>query len=507
MADPNDPIFSDDSQQNGDLPIESNYDVDDVDALDVEDAHPRRAASAEFIVKAETGAASVLREAMDPANQSLTEALRLSYRVLQLVIVILLGLFLVSGFRSIESGETGVKTLFGNIQTSDGAAELTPGLEVSLWPYPAAEFIVFPQTGSTTINATFWPDSQIGAKGSFEAAAPSTEFHANVRLGLGAGRDGFVLLADESLGHIQLQAVYAIRNPVQFVSRIPGEGTAARIVRMALERGVVHASAAMTLDEFIGQEEVVAELVKEEAQSFLNDLECGISLSVVQATSVKPPLAVQTALSQLGTARSDAERTLTEARTKANTLLVDMAGPEYQTLLDLIEQFEEAVLEAGDAGINGPEAQSALAQINAFFQSDQAGGNVATNLAAANAYRDEIFTALGHYSSRFESLLPRYRNNPDHVVKAEVVDAYRSVLGRRGAEIFYFPTLIGGVDIAVKSDYEAMQRARRARQGQAEAEAIGTSGVGPFEHRFGDRDKNRRLEIQEDGSVTGRTDN
>jgi hypothetical protein len=40
---------------------------------------PRRAASAEFEVQAEVGSQAALREAMDPANQSLTEALRLSF--------------------------------------------------------------------------------------------------------------------------------------------------------------------------------------------------------------------------------------------------------------------------------------------------------------------------------------------------------------------------------------------------------------------------------------------
>ena len=47
-----------------------------------EDA-PRRAASAQFVVQSEVGSQALLREAMDPANQSLREALRLSFRVLQ----------------------------------------------------------------------------------------------------------------------------------------------------------------------------------------------------------------------------------------------------------------------------------------------------------------------------------------------------------------------------------------------------------------------------------------
>jgi len=80
---------------------------------------PRRAASAEFRVDAVIGSAAAMREAMDPANQSLGEALRLSYRVLQFVIVVLLFLFLVSGCHIVEKGESGVMTFFGKIRSVD----------------------------------------------------------------------------------------------------------------------------------------------------------------------------------------------------------------------------------------------------------------------------------------------------------------------------------------------------------------------------------------------------
>ena len=47
----------------------------------------------------------MLREALDPANQSLRDALRLSFRVLQLVMVVLVVVFLFSGLKTIEPGK------------------------------------------------------------------------------------------------------------------------------------------------------------------------------------------------------------------------------------------------------------------------------------------------------------------------------------------------------------------------------------------------------------------
>ena len=71
---------------------------------------PRRAASAEFVVTAEAGSEAALREAMDPANQSFADALRLSFRILQLGMLALLAVFLFSGFQTVEEGDLGVQT-------------------------------------------------------------------------------------------------------------------------------------------------------------------------------------------------------------------------------------------------------------------------------------------------------------------------------------------------------------------------------------------------------------
>ena len=74
--------------QDGDVPIEG-------EPQGVEP--PRRTASAQFAVEAEVGSQAALREAMDPANQSLADALRLSFQVLQGVIVVLIALFMLGG--------------------------------------------------------------------------------------------------------------------------------------------------------------------------------------------------------------------------------------------------------------------------------------------------------------------------------------------------------------------------------------------------------------------------
>ena len=499
MTDPHDPNSSgsifDDNKGANDVPIEET-------PMEVEDAHPRRAASAEFVVDEESGSASVLREAMDPANQSLADALRLSYRVLQLVIVVLVVLFFISGFKSIENNQTGVMTRFGQIVSGESGAELTPGLEVS-WPYPISEFILLPQSGAVRLADTFWPNAQIGEAPSFEAAAPAAKFGDQIRLGTGENRDGFILLED-GLGHIQMQAQYSVDDPELFLNAVAGMNSADSLVRLALERGAVHASADMKLDEILNNEVVIAAKIGEFAQSFLSDLECGIRLTEVQATKVKPPLAIETALAQLGDARTMSEKLVTESRTSQTTTLVDLVGPEYPELVSLIEQYEEAVLGAGDTGVNDPEARSLLREIDQFLMSDRIGGEIASQMAYAGAYQDEIRASLGSFASRFESLLPRYRQNPGLVVKTEWIDTYRQVIGSENAEIFHLPGNLRNVSMAITSDKAAMDRARKLRQDRAAQEAERGGVTQPWNPRLGERDVKQQLKLGEDGRVQGR---
>ncbi len=119
---------------------------------------PRRAASAQLVVEGEVGADAELREAMDPANQSLADALRLSFRVLQFVILALLALFLVSGFQRVDDSQSGVMLRFGRIVEVDDHRALEPGLRRNLLPYPAGEFVILDvESRPVDIATTFFP--------------------------------------------------------------------------------------------------------------------------------------------------------------------------------------------------------------------------------------------------------------------------------------------------------------------------------------------------------------
>ena len=87
-------------------------------------------------------------EELDPANQSLADSLRKSFRVLKLLMLVLLVLYFLSGAFSVKQGEVGLILRFGRIVgTGKGeqtkAAVLTPDWYWS-WPYPFERAVTVP---------------------------------------------------------------------------------------------------------------------------------------------------------------------------------------------------------------------------------------------------------------------------------------------------------------------------------------------------------------------------
>jgi membrane protease subunit HflK len=453
MAEPNDQSPQSQPWPEGDVPIEG------VEPMEVE-PQPRRAASARFVVEAEVGSEAALREAMDPANQSLADALRLSFRVLQVVIVVLVVLFLISGFRTVKGGESGVMLRFGRIVEVDGQQALEPGLRRNLLPYPAGEFIIFDvENLAVDLADTFWP--KIPANVTLEHAID----RSNVRSALKPGEVGTVITSDGDLAHLKLTAEYEISDPVGYVERIK-LGDADRIVELALQRATVHAAAGLSLQELVDQPEEAEARIKRGAQDILDSLECGIQLTGVQLPDTKPPFAIVKVYRDLQNAREEAREVIEKARQDADEQLIQMAGPNYAGLSRLIDRYEEA-----EDLADTDRSETLLAEINAVLESDEVRGEVREIIERAKAYESEIERTLGSEARWFATILPQYRGQPDLVVRRLWVEARRSVLGQNDVEIFRVLPGQGAIDVTISGSQEIADRRRENRQAQREREA------------------------------------
>jgi regulator of protease activity HflC (stomatin/prohibitin superfamily) len=446
---------------------------------------PRRAASAEFVVDASVGSEVLMREAMDPANQSLRDALRLSYRVLQVVILVLIVLFIFSGFKTVEAQQSGVLLRWGKILTVNGSQALDKGLQFSWWPYPAGEFVLFDETDRrVNLGTHFWPRLRPGQ--SLEDAVNAASTNNFLR----PGADGSVLTRGGDIAHIQVQAEYEIDEPVSFVKALENTATRAggfdadRLVELSLKRATVHVAAGLDLESFVDLSEQGKADIRSSAQTFLDDLGSGIRIvGVSTPIDPTPVLSIKQVYGRLQEAQGNASNMIELARQDSRSTLVGVAGDRYLELVDLINRYEDALA-------LGSEAESAelIAAINARLESDQVSGDVAKIVQRARSYRNDIELTLGAEARRLDSLLPAYREHPRQVVSRLWSEVYAGVLSREDAEIFRVPGDIGAMKISLSGldHIRELRRKNTLRAKELEAWMEGEDLENPFIRGVGD---------------------
>lgn len=489
----------------GGVPIEQEGGADE--------PQPRRAASAEFIVQSEVGSEAAMREAMDPAHKSLADALRLSYRVLQVVIIILIVLFLVSGFQTVSENQSGVLTRFGAIVPVDGKEALDPGLQRA-WPYPIGEFVLF-DVQNRSIELTvpagrprpgrgvFWPSLE--GRESLEAAiaaATTSDF-------LMPGRDGTLITRDGDLAHLKITVNYEITDPVSYVKALSNDRRQAdRVVQLATQRAAIHVAARTSLQELleVGGATGVKYDIRNGAQRFLDEMNTGITINGVNVPDTTPPLAIRKTFTELGDVREQTQSQITQARQEAKRRLLQIAGESYDELRDLIGRYEEAV----DRG-EEDEAAALLEEIKTVLESPSTFGQVASITARSRAYEAEVESTLGVEARKVQSLLPTFRRNPDLIVKQAWIEAYTTVLNRPDVETYYVPPGLGNVKMMIAGlqrvqEIRRRQRLERSEQGRVSDVLSGRDldleGMTTAE-QMNLEGPGRQLRVDEEGRVRG----
>ncbi len=442
-------------------------------------AQPRRAASAEFVVSGEVGSAALLREAMDPAHKSLTDALRLSYRVLQVVIVILVVLFLFSGLKTVAENQSGVLTRFGKIVPVKGQETLDPGLKISV-PYPVGEFVLFdvqnrsvelltPPGAPRPGRGVFWPGIQAGK--TLEQATESARTSDFLR----PGRDGSLVTRDGDLAHLQISVTYEIEDPVSYIKNLPHDRAEAdRIVRLAVQNSAIHVAARTSLQELleIGGTTGVKYDIQRHTQKTLDDMRTGITVTGINIPDSTAPLAIRKKLVDLGDVRESVRSSIESAEQTAERLLLQTAGDNHKVLAALIGEYEDAL------DLDNPErADALLVEIRQQMESAQTFGSVANLLARARAYQSEIEATLGLDASLVQSLLPAFRENPELIVRQRWLEAYATVLDRPDAEKFFVPPGLGRINMTIMG-LQNVQEQRRLNRLQRSRMEAGSAGLG-----------------------------
>jgi membrane protease subunit HflK len=407
---------------------------------------------------------------LDPANQSLAEALNLVFKLLQVAMLGLVVYFALSGVQSVKENETGVRLVFGR----PTGGELQPGAHFS-WPFPLGELIKVDEAERTVdLRDSFWPQLMKGQEAlSMEqlVAAQSGKYQLNPTV------DGSLITGDQSLAHSQWTVRYHRGKPKEFVENVYDEQEPA-LVRATVERGIVQAVAQVGIDDFLkqspGEQDGVAERAKGIAQGALDRMESGLVLDQLTIQVKTPPLYLMRDFDGVQAAEQTAGRQKIDAETQARATLNQMAGGAYEPLIRQIDLYEQAVAK-DDRGeqerilrvIDGL-LDGRTVEINGEPVQSQVAGKVTAILNEAKQYRSNIVRQTSTELETYRAKLAQFKTNPDVVLQRDWAEALVALLGRDNVEKFYFPPgdveMIVGRDLDSQKAYEAARKAAKIKE-------------------------------------------
>jgi len=407
---------------------------------------------------------------MDPATQSLSDALRITYRFVQLAVLVLFGLYALSGFRSVAEGERGIRLLFGKVQDKD----IPPGFRFS-WPEPFGELIKV-QTGSLDllIDDDFFPELSADEK------------KMVVDKGLGAlgdgGRDkldpeldGSNLMGDGNLAHTRWSIRYHRENPEKVIENIDPDSERL-LVLGAVKRGIVRAAASVTIDELLklsadpsrgaGEYRPVEVVAREVAQKTLDDMQSGIRLDVVSMTAKMAPRRTARWFNLVNTASAERQTFISDAVEARTAVLTATAGEAAVEIVRQIDAYDKAL------ALNDDDAAAEhLAIIDGLLASEEVVidgkkvnlpvyGQVTRIITDAESDRARIVNRLRGETASFGAKRELYTNNRQVFLNAEWADAYGAFLAIPSVQQLFLPRMgaDGRIVIMLNRDPEVNNR-------------------------------------------------
>jgi HflK protein len=421
---------------------------------------------------------------LDAAGKSLSEALRISFIILKVIMIVLVVAFLASGFETVESDEQALVLRLGKIRGERDKRLLDPGAHW-IFPYPIDEIVKIKV--ETQVNLTidsFWyfqtpqemlseqerpvrPDKPLNPlldgycitrsekRGEADAAGEiydETTLRGDVEISYQGGEVEVELKdfsvtrqrrvvtgsdgSDYNIVHTKWQLTYQIDDPERFFKNIHVEdvktgddyfdvitGSITPLLESLFEDAVVTTMVNYTIDEAISSLGRIPTHVKRLLQEKLDKMESGIKVVSVQLTKSVSPRQVKDAFEASMDASQTSQTTITNARAYAEDTL------------------------------------------------NRASGTAQEEIAAARAYRTKVVETAKANADYLQRLLPEYRQRPKLVTQQIYLDAIEQIFGNAD-EKFVVQTTEGtkGTQIWVRLNRDPSLKPKTKKEEQATQE-------------------------------------
>ncbi len=314
---------------------------------------------------------------VDAGSQALSEALRSSFAIVKVVMVLLVIVFLASGFFTVEQQERAIILHMGRAVGEGEKALLGPGPHWS-WPYPIDEHVKVSITGLQQVR------SSVG----WYAVTPEQEL-AGIEPPAGGSLnptvDGYALTADNNMVHTRVTLTYRINEPIQYVFDFVNASNA---VQNALDNALLFAASHYSVDDILYRDVLgFRETVRNRVTELVKKQQLGVAIEQCSVQSI-PPRQLKTAFDDVLKAEVNRSKVLNEARSYENQVL------------------------------------------------SKAGADASSRTNLAESERARLVNDVASRADQFEKLLPKYRENPSLFVQQRLTDTLGRVFTNAQDKIF-----------------------------------------------------------------------
>ncbi|MFG1401100.1 FtsH protease activity modulator HflK [Xanthobacter sediminis] len=242
----------------------------------------------------------LIRRSQDRLRTMMPDAF--GFKGVILIVALIVGGWLLSGFYRVEPDEQGVVLRFGKF-----VGLTQPGLNYH-WPYPI-ETVITPKV--TRVNRI-----DIGIRVAEDGRRAS--------MARDVPEESLMLTGDENIVDVDFSVFWVINNAEQFLFNVQNpEGTIKAVAESAMREVIGRTDIQPILT---GARQNIETGVQELMQHTLDQYKAGVRVTQVQLQKVDPPAQVIDAFRDVQAARADAERAQNEAQTYANRVLPEARG-------------------------------------------------------------------------------------------------------------------------------------------------------------------------------------
>ena len=256
----------------------------------------------------------------DASTRALQEALRSSFRIVQVIMFILVLCFFGSGFFTVKDGQQAIILRFGQPLGTGHGELLEPGPHWS-YPYPVDEVVSIPikkiLTATSTVGARAETPEEEEARDKSEHMMPQP--NEPLRNGI----DGYTITGDRNIIHVRATLRYHISDPLAYELGLLNAPT---LVTNALNNAILYASARFAADDALRKEVALfKEIVLARMNEHISVQRLGIAVDSLDVKSVTPRQ-TRMAFNEVINAEQDNQKKILAARSYASKMLLEAQG-------------------------------------------------------------------------------------------------------------------------------------------------------------------------------------